>query len=249
MKANGKLPISLVVITANEEQNIERCLTAADFCAEQIVVDSGSTDRTLEIAAAHDARILHRQWTGYKDQKNFGSEQASQPWVLCIDADEIISEELQHEIQDAFSTEPIEEGFEINRHGVFGHTLILYRRGSAVWDGPEPHAIVTFKGQLKRRLKGDLYHYTCKDIEQHTQKSIKAARAAARVMFLEGKQASFSKLVFHPFWAFFRTYILGRGFLHGFYGWVIAISTGFYTFSKYAMLREMQREQAKRESA
>jgi len=246
-----KLPISLVVITLNEEKNLERCLQATDFCSEIVIVDSGSKDRTLEIAGESGARVYHRDWTGYRDQKNFGTQQASQPWVLCIDADEVVSPELRDSIIAAFRVEPSCDGFEMNRHGYYGGKLInhggwnhqwrlfLYRKDKAVWSGEEPHTTVSFSGQNKARLHGDLYHFTYDSIGQHIRKNAGAARDWAVAMHRLGKRATAFDLIFRSEWAFFRAYVFQLGCLDGFYGLVIAAAVGWYTFTKYAMLREM----------
>jgi glycosyltransferase involved in cell wall biosynthesis len=248
-----KLPISLVIITCNEAQNIERCLKAADFCAESLVVDSGSTDRTLEIAQQCGARILHREWTGYRDQKNFGTEQATQDWVLCIDADEVVSPELRTSIRAEFVKGATADAYEINRHSVYAGKLInhsgwypqwrlfLYRKGTAVWAGEEPHTTVKFRGSSRKRLTGDLYHYTYANIRQHVSKNISAAHDWAVAMQRAGRKASLMDLLLRGPWSFFRAYVLSLGFLDGFYGLVIAVATSFYTFNKYAMLRELNR--------
>jgi glycosyltransferase involved in cell wall biosynthesis len=250
---SDKLPISLVVIAFNEEQNIGRCLSAADFCSEIIVVDSGSIDRTLEIAEQFHARIARRNWTGYRDQKNFGSEQATQPWILCIDADEVVSPELRAEILRRFQTDPGEDAFEINRHSLYAGKLInhcgwypqwrlfLYRKGKAYWGGDEPHTIVVFDGQRKSKLSGDLYHYTYASIRQNLLKNASSAHDAAVAMHQRGRRATLFDLLGRSWWSFFRTYFLKLGMLDGFYGLVISLFSGFYTFTKYAMLREMNR--------
>jgi hypothetical protein len=252
MTETGKLPISLVVIAANEERNLPRCLKAADFCSEIVVVDSGSTDHTLEIAAGHGAHIFHRPWSGFVAQKNFACEQASQPWVLCLDADEMISPELRHSIERSFQNEPPVDGFEMNRHSIYGDKLInhsgwypqwrlfLFRRGSAVWGGTDPHAEVIFHGKQKTRLKGDLFHYTYTGIRHHVAKNMTFAREAAESMHAQGRRATWPDLLARAPWAMFRSYVIQRGFLSGFHGLVIAAVAGFYTFLKYAMLREIQ---------
>jgi glycosyltransferase involved in cell wall biosynthesis len=254
---NGKLPISLVVITKNEERNLERCLRAADFCAEVIVVDSGSTDRTLEIARAFGSQIFHRDWTGYGDQKNFATEQASQPWALCIDADEVVTPELRNSITVAFRTEPAVDAFEINRHAFYAgkridHSgwypqwrLFLYRKGAAHWSGDEPHTVAVLHGRRKGRLNGDLNHYTYAGIERQLIKNLAAARDGAAAMYRSGRRATLFDLLLRGPWAFTRTYFLQLGFLDGFYGFVIAAVSSFYTFSKYAMLWELNRRQRK----
>jgi glycosyltransferase involved in cell wall biosynthesis len=249
----AKLPISLIVITLNEERNLKRCLQAADFCAEIIIVDSGSTDGTLRIAELANARIFHRPWSGYGDQKNFGTAQASYEWVLCLDADEVISPELRSAIERRFRTLPAEDAFELNRHSYYGTALInhsgwypqwrmfLYKKSKARWSGFEPHVVVQFDGRLKTRLAGDLFHYTYSDIRQQLQKNITAAHDAARAMHAKGERARYCDLLCRGPWAFFRAWVLQRGFLDGYYGFVIAVAASYYTFSKYAMLRELQR--------
>jgi glycosyltransferase involved in cell wall biosynthesis len=251
MKA--QLPISLVVITYNEAQNIERCLRAADFCAELLVIDSGSTDRTVEIARECGAQVITRAWTGYRDQKNFGGEQAAQPWVLCIDADEVISPELRADIETQFMQEPAVDAFEMNRHSYYTGTLInhsgwypqwrmfLYRKGAAEWGGTEPHTTVDFRGKRKARLHGDLYHHTYTNIRHHMSKLIGQAHDSALAMQRAGRRATWLDIGFRSPWAIFRSYWIDRGVLDGFYGLVIAVSAGYYTFLKYSMLRELNR--------
>jgi glycosyltransferase involved in cell wall biosynthesis len=253
--SDTRLPITLVVITHNEEQNISRCLQAADFCAEQLVIDSGSTDRTIELASSLGARVLPRVWTGYRDQKNYGSEQAAQDWVLCIDADEVISRELAANIRAEFARGPDCDAYELNRHSYYAGQLInhsgwypqwrlfLYRKGAASWGGIEPHTTVVHTGQRRGRLQGDLFHYTYRDISHHMTKLVAQARDSARAMHSAGRSATVADLVLRGPWAFGRAYVFERGILDGFYGLVISASAGYYTFLKYAMLRELQRQQ------
>jgi glycosyltransferase involved in cell wall biosynthesis len=254
---NDKLPISLVVITKNEERNLERCLRAADFCAEMVVVDSGSQDRTLDIARAFGARVFHRDWTGYRDQKDFAMAQATQPWVLTIDADEELTPELRSAIAAAFREDPAADAFEINRHAFYAGKridhggwypqwrLLLFRRGKAVWSEKDPHEVLVFQGRVKGRLAGDLNHYTCAGIREHVTKNLAYATDWARAMHRDERRATVFDLLLRGPWAFTRTYFLQLGFLDGFCGFVIAVVTGFYTFSKYAMLCELNRRQRK----
>lgn len=247
----SKLPISLVVITFNEEANLARCLSAADFCAEIVVVDSGSTDGTVSAAKQFGAKVFERTWPGYGPQKNFGCEQATQPWIFCIDADEVVTPELRKSIETAFAAGNLDEdGFDINRHGVYAGKLInhsgwypqwrtfLYRKGAADWGGMEPHVTVKFHGARKRRLSGDLLHFTYRTIDEHLRKNISSARAAGQAMHERGRRASALDVFLRPVWAWTRCFILQLGFLDGFYGLVIANGQATYTFLKYAFLRE-----------
>lgn len=251
---SGKVPISAVVITLNEGKNLHRCLSAVDFCSEIIIVDSGSTDDTLDIAMQFGARILHRVWTGYRDQKNFGVEQAHNPWVLCIDADEVVSDELKRSILHRFADDPPFDAFAINRHGYYADRLInysgwypqwrlfLYRKGKAIWSGDEPHTVVEFRGERKARLEGDLYHFTYSNISEHIRKSLRAAEDAAEAMFRRNRRSRISDLLVRPLWASTKAYLFQAGFLDGFYGFVIAVVSGYYTFLKYSLLREKHRQ-------
>lgn len=261
MGERTKLPISLVVITFNDAEHLDMCIRAASFCTEFVIVDSGSTDNTIEIAEKHGARIFHRKWNGYGEQKNFACAQATQPWILCVDQDEVVSDELQTSILNTFQTEPDCDAFDLNRHGVYAGQLInhsgwypqwrtfLYRKGSAIWGGMEPHVVVEFKGKSKRKLNGDLLHYTYRTIDEHLHKNISTARVAGKAMFECNKRSRWIDLCARPAWAWFRCFILQRGFLDGFFGLVIANGQANYTFLKYAYLREMIRSSSNKQSS
>jgi glycosyltransferase involved in cell wall biosynthesis len=249
----AKLPITLVVVARDEERNLPRCLDAAGFCAETLVVDSGSTDRTVEIARERGARVLERAWTGYRDQKNFGAAQAAQPWILCLDADEVVTPALRDSILAAFRDgDPAADAFELNRHGVYAGRLIdhsgwypewrtfLYRKGSAVWSGREPHPYVEFRGRVRARLDGDLLHHTYADLAEHLRKNAASARAAAAAMHEDGRRARWTDLLVRPKFALLRRLVLQRAYLDGYRGLCIAVMAGVYTFLKYAHLRELQ---------
>lgn len=254
----AKLPISFLVVTLNEEENLKRCLAAVEFCSEIVVIDSGSTDGTLGVARQFGAKILHREWTGYADQKNFGVEHVTQPWVLCVDADEVVTPELRASILRAFEREPDVDAFEINRHGVYAGKLInhsgwypqwrlfLYRKQAARWIGLEPHPVVEFLGANKRKLRGDLLHFTYRTVEEHMRKNFSSARAAARAMQNSGRSVSIWDLLFRPLWGWFRCLFLQLGILDGFYGLTIANGQAMYVYLKYAYLRELRRAEADR---
>lgn len=252
----SKLPIAFLVVTLNEEENLERCLAAVDFVSEIIVIDSGSTDKTLDVARKYNAKTFHRNWTGYADQKNYGAEQVTAPWILCVDADEVVTPELRASILKAFDHEPDCDAFDINRHGVYAGKLInhsgwypqwrtfIYRKHAARWVGLEPHPVVEFNGKTKRRLQGDLLHYTYRTIEEHMRKNFGSARSAARAMHKKGRGVSAVDLHLRPVWAWFRSYVVQLGFLDGFYGLTIANGQAMYTYLKYAYLREILRSES-----
>jgi glycosyltransferase involved in cell wall biosynthesis len=254
---SDKLPITVVVVTLNEEANLRRCLASADFCQDRIVVDSGSTDNTIAIAQEMGAEVLARAWTGFADQKNFGVAAAKTEWVLCLDADEEVSPKLRRSILELAERLHQYDGFELNRHAFYmGHfinhsgwypewRLFLYKKSHGSWKGQEPHARVHFSGR-KARLHGELYHYTYRDIDHHAQKTLSYARAAANALHEKGRHASFFDLRVRAPWAFVRSLFLRLGLLDGFAGLVIAWMAAYYTFLKYALLRELDLQSRKK---
>ncbi len=241
--------ISTVVITFNEEGNIGRCLrSVASFSDEIIVVDSNSTDRTVEIARDHGAQVFTNTWPGYGKQKQWALNKVAHPWVFSIDADEEVSPELATEIA---SLDFSKDGYEMPRavwylnrwikHGVWypGYILRLFRRDKGLFSEDPVHELVRVSGTV-RRLRGDLLHYTYRDINHHLEKIEEFTTIAARQMFEEHRRAGVAHVVAYPFLEFLKVYISKRGFLDGLAGFVIAVFHSFYVFLKYAKLRELR---------
>jgi glycosyltransferase involved in cell wall biosynthesis len=189
--------ISTIVITFNEEDNITRCLDSVTaFSDEIIVVDSNSTDRTVELARRHGARVITNDWPGYGKQKQLALEQAEHPWVFSIDADEEVSSELAAEIK---SLDFCENGYDMPRsvwylnrwikHGVWypGYILRLFRRDKGAFTDDPVHEYVRVSGPVGR-LRGDLLHYTYSDIHHHMDKMNAFTTISARDMFQEGRR-------------------------------------------------------------
>ncbi|MEJ2722609.1 MAG: glycosyltransferase family 2 protein [bacterium] len=241
--------ISSVIITFNEEKNIARCVgSVAPFSDEVIVVDSNSTDRTVEIAKGLGARVFTNPWPGYGRQKQWALEKATRPWVFSIDADEVVSPELAAEIQ---SLDFSRDGYEMPRavwylnrwirHGVWypGYILRLFRRDKGSFSDDPLHELVRVKGRIGR-LRGDLLHYTYRDINHHLAKMNEFTTIAARQMFEDGRRAGVLQIAAYPFLEFLKVYVSKRGFLDGLAGFVIAAFHAFYVFLKYAKLRELR---------
>ena len=244
------LPLSVAIITLDEESNLERCLASLDgLAAEIVVVDSGSTDRTVEIAESHGARVLHRDWPGHVAQKNRALEACTQPWALALDADEPLSPELAASIRAAFAGgEPGVSGFWVNRktwylgdwirHAWYPEwRLRLVRRERARWQGQDPHDYLTVDGKT-RRLEGDLLHYSYRDLEDHFTRTVKYARVSAQAMIRKGRPFRWSKMVFSPWFRLFQSLVLRQAWRDGWRGWIIAHSSMFSGFLKYAFLLE-----------
>ncbi|MEP7027661.1 MAG: glycosyltransferase family 2 protein [Candidatus Eisenbacteria bacterium] len=243
-------PISAVVITRDEEANLERCLLSARaVAAELVVVDSGSTDRTLDIARRLADVVLERPWLGYGPQKQFALDQARHDWVLALDADEVLTPALASEIGAC----PFDlDGYELPRrswylgrwilHGTWypDPVLRLFRRDRARYTTDRVHESVQLAGTLGR-FRGHLDHYPYKDLAHHMAKLDALATLAAAQLAERGKRASWTRLALKPPFEFLRSYVLRRGFLDGAPGLVAAGMHAHYNFLKYAKLVERTR--------
>ncbi len=246
------LPISAIVVCFNEEENIKACLESLRFCDEIIVVDSFSTDSTPSIAKEMGVKFISRKWSGYRDQKEFALSQTSYDWVINLDADERASEELKDNILRVLKDKKLREGiagFEISRVVYYlnrwwrrggwypEYRLRFFNKNKITWGGMEPHEKVIPSGVVKR-IDGEIYHYTYKNMTSQLNQLTKFASISSRENFLAGNNFSLYKLLVSPFIRFFRFYILKQGFREGIAGFIVAIFEGYYTFSKYALLWE-----------
>jgi glycosyltransferase involved in cell wall biosynthesis len=247
--------ISAFVVCKNEERHIGLCLESLSFCDEIVVVDSFSTDRTIEICKQYDVRVIQREWPGYRAQKEFACAQMTHEWVICLDADEFVSDELRHEIvsildgSSEFSIDTY-SGFSLNR--VMFHfgkwwrkggwypefRLRLFRKVEATWVGREPHENVIVKGPTTR-LKGELYHFSYEDFGDQIQKLISHAFTRARVDFEDGRSAGIFDMLVKPWVRFIKFYFLKKGYREGVPAIVVGIAEAFYVFLKYARLWEL----------
>lgn len=246
-----KLPISLVVITLNEEAHIERCLRSAAFADDIVVVDSFSTDRTVEIAKACGARVFQEQWRGFGPQKAFATTQAKHPWVLSLDADEEISPELAKELVEKFNTLDPETGYLIPRlsyhlgrwirHGGWypDYQLKLFNKSKTNWNTEVVHEKVEVKHQEK--LARDLYHYVFDGVSDQVLTNDRYSTLGAQQLADKGKKFSYLKLIIKPFGKFVETYFAKRGFLDGLPGFIISVGAAYSMFLKFAKLWEMER--------
>ncbi|HSJ03447.1 MAG: glycosyltransferase family 2 protein [Verrucomicrobium sp.] len=241
-------PLSLSIISFNEEANLERCLkSTAGLVADIVLVDSGSRDRTLEIAAAHGARVTHQPWLGHRDQKNVALGLCTQPWVLALDCDEELSPELRQSIEHFFSSGQSErfEGASCNRkvwflgrwitHGDWypDRKLRLFKREKATWAGSPEHDYIELSGPVVQ-LAGDLHHFSFPSMSRYVDKINGFADVFLQRQKAEGRRWSLPATVFRPWWRFFRSYFLRRGFMDGFPGFWIAVATAFFAFVRYS---------------
>jgi glycosyltransferase involved in cell wall biosynthesis len=247
------LPITAVIITLNEETNLGRCLASLHGLVSEIVVlDSGSTDRTVAVAGEYGARVEARAWQGYIAQKNAALGLASHEWALSLDADEEVSPELAASVRARFADgRPSLDGYQVNRLNFYlgawvRHAwypewrLRLVRVGRASWGGNDPHERLEAVGPVGR-LDGHLLHYSYRDLQDHLQRTIRYARLAADTARLAGRKARWYHLVFSPWLAFLKSIVLKQAWRDGWRGGVIAFATLVKVFAKYAFLLESQR--------
>jgi glycosyltransferase involved in cell wall biosynthesis len=243
------MKLSATVVTLNEERNIARAIESLRFADEILVVDSGSTDRTRAIAERLGARVIEEPWRGYAAQKNFAAESAANDWILSLDADEAVAEELEGEILLLKRTEPQFRAYSMPRlaqycgrwirHGGWypDRKVRLYHRSFGEWTGSYVHESVRTTGTAGE-LKGQLLHFTCASLAEHVRTVDRYTTLAARELADKGAAIPMRRLTVDPAWTIFRTYVLRRGFLDGTHGIAIAWMAGFYTFLKYAKARE-----------
>ncbi len=245
-------PLTLIILARNEERNLPRLLaSAADLASEILLVDSGSTDRTQEIAMQVGARVLKQAWLGMAQQRRVGLAQAQQPWALCLDCDEELSPELRQSIGEFFSRGDFEShvGASFARktwflgrwimHGDWypDRQLRLVRRVAATVSGSGGHDRIEVAGPLAR-LAGDLQHYSFADMADYLRKMNRFSDEHVAEARARGKRWSLAAALTRPWWRFFRAYVLRMGFLDGFPGLWIAAATAFYTFIRHSRLYE-----------
>lgn len=241
-------PITACIITLNEERSIGACLDSLGICDEIIVVDAHSTDRTREIAAARGARVIERDWTGFRSQKQFAVRQASHDWILSLDADERLSPQLSSEITRLrpyglgdhagydipflanYYGYPIEHG---DWHP--DHHLRLFDRRRCEFRGEEIHEKVVAFGPVKK-LRGCILHDSYRDLDHQLGKLGRYASLMSEAMYARGKHAGALRMFLNPAWRFLRAYILRQGFLDGWRGFAIAQIEANYVWEKYLRL-------------
>ena len=248
-----RVAISACIITLNEADRIERCIAAVGFCAEIIVVDSHSTDNTRELAAALGATVIERDWPGYRSQKQFATDSASHEWVLCVDADEIVTPELQREIRAvAASGFAGARGFSVPRltaycGGFLRHgsawpdrKIRLYQKSAARWVGYEVHEKVAIDGPVGK-LQAHLEHYAYRSLDDHLNRMDRYARLMADEMHRAGRSCGPAAVMLHPLWSFLRGMIAKRGIFDGWRGWQFHLVEAGYVHRKYLRLWVLSR--------
>lgn len=250
------MKISAAIITFNEESNIKAACESVAWADEVVVVDSNSTDRTREFAAACGARVITNSWPGFGAQKQFAVEQAKHEWIFSLDADERVSDELKNSIQSLRSVRELADGYELSRRTYYQQRWIrgggwypdrqlrLFKKSKGRWKERHIHESVTMDpGARVKRLKGDLLHYTSQHAAHHHRMiGERYAPLAALQMFEDGRRTSVFGVASAGPAAFIRSLILKGGLRDGFAGFTIASFAAHHAFLKHLMLWEKQRK-------
>lgn len=242
--------VSAVLISYNEESRVADCLASLDWTDEIVVVDSGSSDATQEIARRYADKVVELPWRGFGPQKQAAVDLASHDMVFVVDCDEQVTPELAAEIAAILQQQEIAAGYAIPRRTFIGkkeikhcgwypdRTVRLFDRKKAHFSDSLVHESVIVTGEVAA-CRHDLLHFSYRAIGDMVPKISQYSELWARQMFTAGKRSSFLALLVKPLAAFFKTYVLKKGFLDGFEGLVIAKTTAFLTFLKYAKLIEL----------
>lgn len=243
-------PLSVAIITLNAAAQLEACLKSARFADEIVVVDSGSNDGTQALAERHGARVIQQDWLGFGPQKQFAVEQASHDWVLCLDADERVTPQLQASIENALKN-PSTAAFRFPRKNRFlgrylkhgeGYpdwSLRLFDRRQARWSDDAVHEKVETQSRIGE-LPGDLLHDSAESLAAYLAKQNRYTTLAADMAFAAGKRAGFARIVFSPLLRFLKFYFVRQGFRDGLPGLVHIAIGCFNSFVKYSKMLERQ---------
>ena len=241
------MKISAKINVFNEEENIAAVCETVGWADEIVVVDSNSTDRTMELARHYTDHLFNREFRGYKDKHEFSDAQTTGDWVFWIDADERLTPELSEAIAALRSRDPatLPEGFRIARRTFYlnrwikhsgwypDYQMRLYSKAASYWDGVAPHETARVRGRVET-LSGELLHYTKRSLSEHHNLIDSYTSLAAEHLYTHGKRTRWSDLTFRPFFAFLRTYVFKQGFRDGMQGLMIATLTAYGVFLRYA---------------
>lgn len=246
--------LSVVVIAKNEEKNIGDCLSSVGWADEIVVVDAGSTDKTIALAKKFTKKVFVQPWSGYGAARNFGVKKATNDWVFWMDADERMTPELQNEILrslQSFNANVV--AYQVARKAFFmgrwikhcgwypGWVTRLFKKESGQFTENRVHEQLKVRGQVGR-IHADLLHFTDPDLFHYFEKFNRYTTLAAEELIQQGERFSLTKLFLNPAWMFIKMYFLRRGFLDGLQGLILCVLSSAYVFTKYAKLWEKSRE-------
>ncbi len=245
------MPVTVTIITLNESRHIAAAIDSAAWADEILVVDSGSTDDTVAIAAAKGVRVMSRTWPGYVDQKNYAASVAAHDWIFSLDADERVTPALADEVRRLVERDPAERAFRVPRVTFHlgrwvrttdfypDYQTRLYDRRAARWQGKYVHESVVADGPTGR-LAHELQHYSYRDLSDHLDRINRYSTLAAQQMYESGRRAGAADLLIHPPAAFLRNYVLRGGFSDGVAGLTLSLVNAYSVLLKFAKLWELQ---------
>ncbi|MFP3867197.1 MAG: glycosyltransferase family 2 protein [Desulfobacteraceae bacterium] len=245
--------LTVTIITLNEEANIVACLESVRWADEIVVVDSQSTDCTVELARAFTDRIFSVPWQGFARNKNLALEQARMEWILSLDADERVPPALQQEILEQLQADGPLDGYRVARKNYFcgqwikhlgwypDYTIRLFRRGRGHFADREVHEGVEVEGRVGT-LQHPLEHYTYASLSDFVQRMDRYSQLAARELVKQGRRPCWGELLWRPWATFVNLYFIKKGFLEGRAGYTLAVLYSVYNFLKYAKLRELRQQ-------
>ena len=237
--------ISACIISYNEEKKIEGCLKSLEGVVDEIiVVDSLSTDRTIEISKKYTDKIFDQKFLGHIEQKNIAISKASHDWVLSLDCDEQLTDELKKSILNVKNNLENADAYKVARRTFYvyrwlnhcwypDHKIRLFNKNTAHWAGTNPHDHIELSGNKVITLKGDLLHYSFDSISEHIQTLDSFTEIGANEIIRKNKKVNFLSPWTHGLWTFLKLYIFKRGFLDGYAGLVVAVLSGMHAFVKY----------------
>jgi glycosyltransferase involved in cell wall biosynthesis len=247
--------LSVTVITYNEAENIGPCLESASWADEIVVLDSGSTDGTVEMARQFTDRVLSVSWQGFGKTKNQAIAAARMPWIYMLDADERITPPLRREIQTILQADGPADGYRVPRRNHFcgrfikylgwypDYSIRLFRKAKGRFNEREVHESVEIDGQVST-VQHPMLHYTYKSISDFVLRMDRYSTLAAQELLKLGKQPLCGELVWRPFLTFLKLFVLQRGFLEGRDGYTLAFLYSTYNFLKYYKFRELRQQPA-----
>jgi len=246
--------LSVITLTLNEEHNIAECLSSVQWADELIVVDSGSTDRTVELAQSFTNHVMNVEWKGYGATRNLALARCTGDWVLWLDADERVTPELSAEIKRIVQANGKEiAAYSVGRRAYFlgrwikhcgwypSRVTRLFRREKGRFTENNVHEQLRVDGVV-RELRHDLLHYTDPDLQHYFAKFNRYTSLAAEDLYAAGRSRRLYDLLVRPWFQFFKMYILRLGFLDGLQGFILSVVSSAYVFTKYAKLWELRRK-------
>lgn len=251
--------LSVTVIAWNEEERLRGCLESVAWADEIVVVDAESVDKTVQIAREFTDRVSVRAWPGFANQKNFAIDQATGDWILSLDADERVTPELRDRLRTIVKNDGPADGYSIPRRNIFwgrwvrhgglypDYQLRLFRRTAGRFVENAVHESVTVSGRVET-LQDPLLHHSYRDLEDFVRRSNRYSTLSAQDWIRRGKGAGPLSLVTRPLGRFLSMYIVHRGFLDGWRGFVLAVLYAEYVFLRMAKVWETQRGRKSRGS-